>query len=196
MKVRALKLTVIAAMVFAGMMALAQMAEAAGKAEAPAPLAQAASSVGKGMGIGIRSGFLGSVMSAKNTQLSLRMNMDGIAISPYLGFGTEKVGDFETEIAMGIRVLPTIAKSKNATFSALIGLGAMIGEYADWAIGMDLVGGFGAEYFFPGLPNVGFSLEGGLDINLCVPFADGADVSFGLGTVGSTFSGGIHYYFD
>ncbi len=192
MKERALKLTVVAAMVFAGMMALAQIAEAA----APPPLAQAASSVPKGVGIGIRSGFLGNTMSAKNAQLSLRVNMDGMAISPYLGFGTEKVGDFATEIAMGIRLLPTIAKSKQATFSALIGLGAMIGEDADWYLGMDLIGGFGAEYFFPGLPNVGFSLEGGLDFNLCIPFADGADTTFGISTVGSTFSGGIHYYFD
>jgi hypothetical protein len=192
MKGRTLKMTVIAAMVFAGMIALAQIAEAA----APPPPAQAASSVPKGTGIGIRSGFLGNTMSAKNTQLSLRVNMDGMAISPYLGFGTEKVGDFATEIAMGIRLLPTIAKSKQATFSALIGLGAMIGEDADWYLGMDLIGGFGAEYFFPGLPNVGFSLEGGLDFNLCIPFADGADTTFGISTVGSTFSGGIHYYFD
>ncbi|MDD5224058.1 MAG: hypothetical protein PHE84_08705 [bacterium] len=195
MKRTTLNLTLITGMVLAGMMALAQIAEAA-QAAPPAPLAKAAASVPQGVGIGVTSAFLGNVMSADDVQLSLRINKENIAINPYLGFGTQHVADWKTGLSMGIRVLPTIAKSKQATFSALIGMGMLIEEDVDWAIGFDLIGGFGAEYFFQGLPNVGFSLEGGLDFNLCIPFADNADTGFGVHTVGSTFSGGIHYYFD
>jgi hypothetical protein len=53
-----------------------------------------------------------------------------------------------------------------------------------------LSGGMGIEYFFSGLPNLGFSTEIGLTIT-------DDDDNTSVGTTADTFVGaGIHYYFD
>ena len=193
MKGKALKMTMIAGMVFAGMMALAQVAEAAGQAAAaPTPLPE----MGKGTGIGFRSGFLGNAISAQNTQLSLKINMDdNMAISPYLGFGVAHIADTDTEVALGLRVYPTIAKAKQVTFFGFGGLGAIIGSSGDVYFGFDLSGGFGAEYFFAEIPNLGLSFEAGADFSFCHITAGNGDTVFGFHSVGQIFGAGVHYYF-
>lgn len=67
-----------------------------------------------------------------------------------------------------------------------------------WAIKLPLF--LGSEFFFNGLPNLGFSLEAGLEFVFGGGSVDvgqqSVDTSiFNMGTFGGLFNAGIHYYF-
>ena len=106
-------------------------------------------------------------------------------------FGFRYTDDAD-EMDAGVKVLFKIKDEENLHVDAVAGVGFAYvnpdqgsSDTATW-----LSGGLGIEYFFSGLPNLGFSTEVGLTI---MDYEDDTSV----GTTADTFVGaGIHYYFN
>lgn len=112
-----------------------------------------------------------------------------LAVQGLLGFNYSNASD---ELDMGGKVYFKIKDEENLHVDAIAGLGfARVdpdkgsAETATW-----INVGIGIEYFFSGLPNLGFSTEVGFTI---MDYDD--DTSFGT-TADSFVGAGIHYYFD
>jgi hypothetical protein len=74
----------------------------------------------------------------------------------------------------------------NLNFYFLLGAGMLT---SDRNTGTELLGGFGAEFFIPGVESLGFSFETGGSL-------DNLSGSFALKTLGFSFlDAGIHFYF-
>jgi len=112
-----------------------------------------------------------------------------LAVQGLLGFS---YSDEYDELNMGGRVFFKIKDEENLHVDAIAGLGFTRfdpdqgnTDTATW-----INAGIGIEYFFSGLPNLGFSTEVGLT------FMDDDDGTT-FGTTADSFVGaGIHYYFD
>lgn len=112
-----------------------------------------------------------------------------LCVQGLLGF---KYTDEADEMDIGGKVHFKIKDEENLHVDVMAGLGFAYvnpemgsSDTATW-----LSGGMGIEYFFSGLPNLGFSAEIGLSIM-------DYDDSTSFGTTADTFVGaGIHYYFD
>jgi hypothetical protein len=89
----------------------------------------------------------------------------------------------------GLKYMGTIRSESYANFYALVG-GALVA--ANQKSGTEFLGGFGAEFFIPGVDSVGISFETGMAAeNLTT-----ASGSFILKTFGVSFiNAGMHYYF-
>lgn len=112
-----------------------------------------------------------------------------LAVQGLFGFN---FSDPSNEIDIGGKVYFKVKDEENLHVDVLAGLGfARVDpdrgstETAKW-----LSVGIGIEYFFSGLPNLGFSTEVGLTM---MDYDD--DNSFGT-TADSFVGAGIHYYFD
>ena len=112
--------------------------------------------------------------------------------SPFRAFCGFNYSDAYDELDIGGKVYFKLKDEENLHVDAIAGLGfARVDpdegntETAKW-----ISVGIGIEYFFSGLPNLGFSTEVGITMT---DYDD--DTSFG--TTGDSFVGaGIHYYFD
>ncbi len=112
-----------------------------------------------------------------------------LAVQGLLGFN---YSDDTDVLNMGGRVYFKIKDEENLHVDAIAGLGFTrldpdqgSTDTATW-----VNAGIGIEYFFSGLPNLGFSTEVGLTLT---DYDD--DTSFGT-TADSFVGAGIHYYFD
>ena len=112
-----------------------------------------------------------------------------LAVQALLGFYYSDTSD---ELDLGGKVYFKINDEENLHVDAIAGLGLSrvdpdngSTETATW-----FNVGIGIEYFFSGLPNLGFSTEVGLSL-----IDDDDDTSFGT-TADSFVGAGIHYYFD
>jgi hypothetical protein len=138
------------------------------------------------LGIGFNSQF--SPQDVDSLSAKYWINNE-LAVQGLLGFNYSDASD---ELDVGGKVYFKIKDEENLHVDAIAGLGfARVDpengstETAKW-----LSVGIGIEYFFSGLPNLGFSTEVGLTM---MDYDD--DTSFG--TTGDSFVGaGIHYYFD
>ena len=112
-----------------------------------------------------------------------------LCVQGLLGF---RYTDDTDETDFGGKVLFKIKDEENMHVDAIVGVGFAYvnpdqgsSDTATW-----MSGGIGIEYFFSGLPNLGFSTEVGLTV---MDYDDNTAV----GTTADTFVGaGIHYYFD
>jgi len=112
-----------------------------------------------------------------------------LGVQGLLGF---KYSDSRDEIDLGGKVYFKIKDEENMHVDAIGGLGfaRVDPDKGDTETATWLSVGVGLEYFFSGLPNLGFSTEVGLTI---MDYDD--DTSFGT-TADSFIGAGIHYYFD
>ena len=132
-----------------------------------------------------------------NTQLSPD-GMDSISgkywLNNELGFQGILGFNFSDEVNeydLGGKVLFKVKDEENMYVAAIGGLGLahVDPDKGDSDTGWWALGGVGLEYFFHGLPNLGFSTEIGLQLT---DYRDNTT----FGTSADTFvSAGIHYYF-
>ncbi len=133
-----------------------------------------------------------------NTQLSSR-GTDSISVKYWFNneigiqtiFGFLSSDDYD-EYNLGSKVYFKVKDEKNLHVDLFGGLGFTHVDPNDEDSDTDILldGGLAIEYFFNGLPNLGFST------NLGVAFSDYDDNnSFGT-TADTAISAGIHYYFD
>jgi hypothetical protein len=112
-----------------------------------------------------------------------------LCVQGILGF---RYTDDADEMDFGGKVHFKIKDEENLHVDVIAGLGFAYvnpdrgsSDTATW-----MSGGMGVEYFFSGLPNLGFSTEIGFSL---IDYDDDTSV----GTTADTFVGaGIHYYFD
>jgi len=112
-----------------------------------------------------------------------------LAVQGLLGFN---YSDSRDEIDLGAKAYFKIKDEENLHVDAIGGLGfaRVDPDEGDTETATWVSVGVGIEYFFSGLPNLGFSTEVGLTI---MDYED--DTSFGT-TADSFIGAGIHYYFD
>jgi len=112
-----------------------------------------------------------------------------IAVQGLLGF---KFSDSSDDLDLGGKLYFKIKDEENLHVDAIAGLGysRVDPDKGNTNTGAWINVGVGIEYFFSGLPNLGFSTEVGLT------FTD-YDDDDSFGTTADSFVGaGIHYYFD
>jgi len=169
------------------------------------PKARAEISSGKKTGIGFRQGFVsesGSPLPGINSQISLKHHLSGAqAISPYFGFQLSSNGGTEWGFSLGSRMYFDIIQEKFLDFFGFGGIGILLGSRetpqplendSETYIGFDTAGGVGTEFFFSGLPDLGFSFEAGMHFL----FYHQDDSYIEIGTLGHFLTAGIHYYFQ
>lgn len=105
-------------------------------------------------------------------------------------FGFVSSDDYD-ELDLGGKVLFKIQDEKNLHVDTFGGLGFVSydPEVGDSDSGLAISGGLAIEYFFSGLPNLGFSSEIGMQ------FSDINDNSSFRTTADTFITAGIHYYF-
>ncbi len=138
------------------------------------------------LGVGFNSQFSPEDLDSLSVKYWIN---NELAVQALLGFN---YSDGPSETDVGGKVYFKIKDEENLHVDGIMGLGfARVDpdkgstETAKW-----LSIGIGLEYFFSGLPNLGFSTEVGLTM---MDYDD--DTSFG--TMADSFIGaGIHYYFD
>ena len=88
--------------------------------------------------------------------------------------------------AMGVKLFKNLFYETNLNFYTMVGGGLV---NANSVAGAEFLGGFGAEFFIPGLESLGFAIETGGSL-------DNLSGSFVLRTLGVSFlNAGIHFYF-
>lgn len=112
-----------------------------------------------------------------------------LAVQGILGFNYSDTVD---ELDLGGKVYFKIQDEENLHVDVIAGLGLtrVDPDKGSTETGTWVNVGIGIEYFFNGLPNLGFSTEVGLTLT---DYDD--DTSFGT-TADSFVGAGIHYYFD
>jgi len=112
-----------------------------------------------------------------------------LAVQGILGFNYSDTVD---ELDLGGKVYFKIQDEENLHVDVIAGLGLtrVDPDKGSTETGTWVNAGIGIEYFFNGLPNLGFSTEVGLTLR---DYDD--DTSFGT-TADSFVGAGIHYYFD
>ena len=132
-----------------------------------------------------------------NSQLTAR-SVNSISMKYWLSsnlgfqgtFGFVSSDDYD-ELDLGGKVLFKIQDEKNLHVDAFGGLGFVNydPEIGDNDSGLAISGGLAIEYFFSGLPNLGFSSEIGMQLS------DINDNSSFKTTADTFITAGIHYYF-
>ena len=138
------------------------------------------------MGVGFNSQLSPQGVDSLSAQYWIN---NELSVQGILGF---RYSDESDEIDLGGKVHFKIKDEENLHVDVIAGIGfAQVdpdvgsSETATW-----IGAGVGIEYFFSGLPNLGFSTEVGIAL---LDFDD----STTFGTVADTFVGaGIHYYFN
>ena len=112
------------------------------------------------------------------------------AVSGFLGFQAGGDDNDSTFIG-GAKFYRNAYQEENANFyiGGGVGLSSQETSPSETDTGFDLMGFLGSEFFFMGLPNLGFTFESGVTLT-----SRGSGVSFQT-TSGSFVTTGIHYYF-
>lgn len=140
------------------------------------------------LGVGYNAQLLG-LTAAPAISAKYAISMD-YAFSGYLGFNAGGDNDNST-FSMGAKVFRNAYQEENANFyiGGGVGLSSVETGQDKTDSGFDLMGFLGSEFFFKGLPNIGFTFETGVTLT-----SRGSGVSFQ--TMGGSFmTTGIHYYF-
>jgi len=138
------------------------------------------------LGVGFNSQFSPNDVDAISAKYWIN---NELAVQGLLGFN---YSDTRDEIDLGAKAYFKIKDEENLHVDAIGGLGfaRVDPDEGDTENAIFMTIGVGIEYFFSGLPNLGFSTEVGLTI---MDYED--DTAFG--TAADSFIGaGIHYYFD
>jgi hypothetical protein len=147
-----------------------------------APLAQARDLTGR-LGLGYNSEFANFTHTGGVPGISLKYGISrDINVEGVLGVDTAS----PTNDVVGLKFFKNIFYETNLNFYFMAGGGIVSG---DSKTGLELLSGFGVEFFFPGLESLGFAMETGAEI-------DNLTGSYNLKTLGVSFlNAGIHFYF-
>ncbi len=116
--------------------------------------------------------------------LSSEMVLQGV-----FGFINYSNGQDLSALVIGGKFLYNIIQENNMNFYAGGGFGVINVSNAASETGIIVIGCVGEEFFFSGLPNLGFAAEMGLAIESI------GDLGTYVGTYGGFLNLGIHYYF-
>lgn len=134
------------------------------------------------LGLGYNSQFSNSSATGGVPGISLKYALTrDIAVEAIVGVSTSSPSN---SVAAG-KFFKNLFFETNLNFYAMAG-GGIIG--ANGTTGTEFIGGFGAEFFIPGLESLGFSMETGASFG-------NLDGSFAFKTLGVSFlNAGIHFY--
>lgn len=135
------------------------------------------------LGLGYNNEFSSSQATNGVPGISLKYGLSpDVAFGGIFGVGTQD----PSSSLIALKYYQNVFFETNLNFYFLLGLGHV---RANNQSGMELLAGFGSEFFIPGLESLGFSFElGGSLSNL--------SGSFALKTLGASFlDAGIHFYF-
>jgi hypothetical protein len=105
-----------------------------------------------------------------------------IAVEGILGIATTT----PSNSVVAAKIFKTLFFETNLNFYSMAGLGLI---NVNSLSGIQLITGFGVEFFMPGLESLGFSMETGISF-------DNATGSYAIHTLGFSFlDAGIHFYF-
>jgi hypothetical protein len=148
------------------------------------PLAAEARDLHGRLGLGFNSEFANSSLGGfrvPGISVKYAMTRD-IAFEGILGIATTTPSN---SVYAG-KVFKTLFLEPNLNFYTMAGLGLIS---ANNQSGFQLIAGFGAEFFIPGIDSLGFAMETGVSF-------DNATGSYALRTLGFSFlDAGIHFYF-
>ncbi len=151
----------------------------------PVELSQAKEMHGKiGLGYNAQFGSISGALSTGVPALSLRYGLaPGVQMEAIGGFSS---GSNRSSVA-GVKFMQRLFSETYANFYYLAG-GGLVSNTA--RSGTEFLGGFGTEFFIPGLERIGWAFEAGMSFeNVTTP-------SFTLKTFGHSFlQAGMHYYF-
>lgn len=135
------------------------------------------------LGIGYNNQFENSAAPNGVPGISVKYGLTrDIAAAGIVGVSTGS----PSNSVVGIKLFKNIFYETNLNFYFVIGGGLVS---ASGRSGSQLLTGFGAEFFIPGIESLGFSFETGASL-------DNLSGSFDLKTMGVSFlNGGIHFYF-
>jgi len=149
------------------------------------------------IGLGFNSQISGNVVSVDNNNVAVQ-SVTSLAVRDWatkyigyegmLGFG---FGNNTSIIDIGAKILATIKKEQHMrTYGfGLLGFESSsitVGGKSYSSTGVTIGAGLGAEFFFTGLPNLGFGVEAGIGYNSSTEI---------FSTQGSMTDVGIRYYF-
>jgi hypothetical protein len=137
-------------------------------------------------GLGYNSQFASSSQSNGVPGISIKYGLaPRSAIEMIAGFYSGTGG---TGVA-ALKYSQTIRSDNYANFYFPLGIGYVSANHTS---GIEIIGGLGAEFFIPGVDNVGISFESGLSAENLTSSSG----SFVLKTFGVSFvNAGMHYYF-
>lgn len=135
------------------------------------------------LGLGYNSEFANSSETERVPGISLKYGMTrDIAVEAVAGASTSS----PTNTVTGIKFFKNLFFETNLNFYFMVG-GGVVG--ASGRTGAEFLGGFGAEFFIPGIESLGMSVETGASFTNITG-------SFALRTLGVSFlDAGIHFYF-
>jgi hypothetical protein len=147
------------------------------------PLAAQARDMQGRLGLGYNSEFVNSLVDTRVPAVSIKYGLTrDIAAEALVGVRTSSPSNTVT----GIKLFKNIFYETNLNFYFMLG-GAILN--AQGRSGAEFLGGFGAEFFIPGIESLGFAVETGGTF-------DNLTGSFVLRTLGVSFlDAGIHFYF-
>lgn len=146
------------------------------------PQAQARELQGR-LGLGYNSEFanFGAFTGVPGVSLKYGLTRD-VGAEAIVGVGTTSPSNSVT----AVKFFKNLFYETNLNFYFMLGGGVLS---ANSTTGAEFLGGFGTEFFIPGLESLGFSMETGGSF-------DNLSGSFALKTLGVSFlNAGIHFYF-
>ncbi len=135
------------------------------------------------LGLGYNNEFGNAPNYRSNPGVSLKYGLSrDFAIEAIVGIFTGSPGN---SVAAG-KVFKNIFLETNLNFYFMTGFGVLSGNSHS---GIEVLGGFGAEFFIPGIESLGFAVETGGTFN-------NMSGAYALRTLGVSFlDAGIHFYF-
>ncbi len=136
------------------------------------------------MGIGYNAEFANAYTSGfRAPAVSAKYGLSrDLAIEGVVGFAS--LSPINT--VLGVKGFKNLFYEPSLNFYFMSGLG-FLGENGQG--GVEVMGGFGVEYFIPGVDSLGFSMETGISL-------DNGSGTYALKTLGVSFlDAGIHFYF-
>ncbi|MGK5090107.1 hypothetical protein WDW86_21360 [Bdellovibrionota bacterium FG-2] len=135
------------------------------------------------LGLGYNNEFGNAPNYRSNPAVSLKYGLSrDFAVEGIVGIYTGAPGN---SVAAG-KVFKNIFLETNLNFYFMAGFGVLTGNSNS---GIEALGGFGAEFFIPGIESLGFAVETGGTFN-------NMSGAYALRTLGVSFlDAGIHFYF-
>ncbi len=135
------------------------------------------------LGLGYNSEFANMRVSDGAPAVSVKYAFTrDVGAEAILGLSTASPSNSAT----GVKFFKNLFLETDLNFYFMLGAGVVSGNSHT---GAEFLGGFGAEFFIPGVQSLGFSMETGATF-------DNLSGSYGLRTLGLSFlNAGMHFYF-
>jgi len=149
------------------------------------PASASAKDLRKRFGVGFNNNF--SSLTSLSGKVGLPMPKETINLQVQVMVGFALLKDQDDRFFAGGRVIIPLIAEDNLNLYVPLGGGYV--RFHDQAQGARIGAGIGAEFFFFGLENLGFSAELGLNLDVV---GGGIDLGTTSGTIAAV---GAHYYF-